>query len=210
MSTRYSCILLLLQIKDTISVKRYSCILLLLQIKGTISVNKVQLYLIPITNQRHYLCQQGTVVSYCYYKSKILSLSTRYSCILLLLQIKGTISVNKVQVYLIAITNQRHYICQQDMMATSDVNAGAIAKSAVDLPRVKVGLPYTDYKHCIRQYILSTWHDDWNGAVGNKRHSVRPVLQEVWNCLVSCCVSHTQLIHPYILTRDHPPLYGNE
>ena len=38
-------------------------------------------------------------------------------------------------------------------------------KSALDLPRTKVGVPYSDFKHCISQYILSTWQDDWNGAV---------------------------------------------
>ena len=31
------------------------------------------------------------------------------------------------------------------------------AKSALDLPRTKVGVPYSDFKHCINQYILSTW-----------------------------------------------------
>ena len=50
------------------------------------------------------------------------------------------------------------------------------AKSALDLPRSKVGVPYNDFKHCINQYILSTWQDNWNGAVANKLHSVKPVL----------------------------------
>ena len=44
------------------------------------------------------------------------------------------------------------------------------AKSALDLPRIKVGVPYT-FKHHINQYILSTW----SGAVVNKLHSVKPV-----------------------------------
>ena len=50
------------------------------------------------------------------------------------------------------------------------------AKSALDLPRTKVGVLYNDFKHCINQYIFSTWQDDWNGAVMNKLHSVKPVL----------------------------------
>ena len=33
------------------------------------------------------------------------------------------------------------------------------AKSALDFPRTKVGVPYNDLKHCISQYILSTWQD---------------------------------------------------
>ena len=29
--------------------------------------------------------------------------------------------------------------------------------AALDLPRAKVGVPYTDFKHLISQYIFSTW-----------------------------------------------------
>ena len=52
------------------------------------------------------------------------------------------------------------------------------AKSALDLPHAQVGVPYTDFKHLISQYmyIFSTWQDDWNGAVANKFHSVKPAL----------------------------------
>ena len=50
--------------------------------------------------------------------------------------------------------------------------ADSAAKSALDLSRTKVGVPYNDFKHCINQYIFSTWQDDWNGAVMNKLHSV--------------------------------------
>ena len=42
-----------------------------------------------------------------------------------------------------------------------DEKADFPAKSALDLPRTKVGVPYTEFKHC----ILSTWQGDWNGAV---------------------------------------------
>ena len=49
-------------------------------------------------------------------------------------------------------------------------------KSALDLPRAKVGVPYTGFKHLISQYIVSTWQGDWNSAVVNKLHSVKPVL----------------------------------
>ena len=34
------------------------------------------------------------------------------------------------------------------------------AKSALDLSCVKVGVPCTDFKHCINQNILSTWKAD--------------------------------------------------
>ena len=36
--------------------------------------------------------------------------------------------------------------------------ADSAAKSALDLPLAKVGVPYNDFfKHCVSQYILSTW-----------------------------------------------------
>ena len=48
-------------------------------------------------------------------------------------------------------------------------------KSALDLPCTKVGVPYSDFK----QYIISTWQDDWNGVVANKLHSVKLVLGDL-------------------------------
>ena len=54
--------------------------------------------------------------------------------------------------------------------------ADSAAKSALDLPHAQVGVPHTDFKLLISQYIFSTWQDDWNGAVANRLHSVKPVL----------------------------------
>ena len=79
----------------------------------------------------------------------------------------------------------------------------------------KVGVPYNDFKHCINQYILSTWQDDWNGAVSNKLHSVKPVLGD-WQSsyrrfrkdevvLCRARIGHTHLTHLYILKKDPPP-----
>ena len=50
------------------------------------------------------------------------------------------------------------------------------AKSALDSSGVKIDVTYTDFKHCISQYIHSTWQDDWDGAVANKLYSVKSVL----------------------------------
>ena len=90
------------------------------------------------------------------------------------------------------------------------------AKSALDLRHTKVGVPYNDFKHCINQYIFSTWQDDWNGAFANKLHSVKPVLgdwqssyrrcrkDEVVLCRVRIGLTH--LTHSYILRKDPSPL----
>ena len=89
------------------------------------------------------------------------------------------------------------------------------AKSALDLPRTKDGVPYSYFKHCISQYILSTWQDDWNGAVANKLHSVKPVLGD-WQSSYRRCwkdevvlsrarIGYTHLTHSYISWKDPPP-----
>ena len=86
--------------------------------------------------------------------------------------------------------------------------ADSAAKSALDLPRANVGVPYTDFKYLINQYIFSTWQDDWNGAVVNKLHSVKPVLG-TWQSSYRRCRKgevvlcrarngHIYLIHSYI------------
>ena len=94
--------------------------------------------------------------------------------------------------------------------------ADSAAKSALDMSRAKVGVPYNDFKHCINQYIFSTWQDDWNGAVMNKLHSVKSVLGE-WQSSYRWCrrdevvlcrarIGHTHLTHSYILKKDPPPV----
>ena len=92
--------------------------------------------------------------------------------------------------------------------------ADSAAKSALDLPHAKVGVPYTDFKYLISQYIFSTWQDDWNGAVMNKLHSVKPVLGD-WQSYRRCrkdevvlCrarIGNTHLTLSYILKKDPPP-----
>ena len=93
--------------------------------------------------------------------------------------------------------------------------ADSAAKSALDLPRATVGVPYTDLKYIINQYIFSTWQDDWNGAVVNKLYSVEPVPGD-WQSSYRRCrkdeavlcrarIGHTHLIHSYILKKDPPP-----
>ena len=92
--------------------------------------------------------------------------------------------------------------------------ADSSAKSALDLPHAQVGVPYTDFKHLISQYIFSTWKDDWNGAVANKLHSAKPVLGE-WQssyrryrkdevCFVSCQKTTSYMYDSYIHPKEEP------
>ena len=80
-----------------------------------------------------------------------------------------------------------------------NVTVQAVVYLVVKLPHDKVGVPYTNFKHCISQYILSTWQGDWNGAVANKLHSVKPGLGD-WQSWYSAgwmklsCVMTTSVI----------------
>ena len=83
--------------------------------------------------------------------------------------------------------------------------ADSAAKSALDLPHAQVGVPYTNFKHLISQYIFSTWQDDWNAAVlGDGQSSYRRCRQDE---VVLCCarIGHTYTTHSYILKKDPPP-----
>ena len=64
--------------------------------------------------------------------------------------------------------------------------ADSATKSALDLPRLKVGIPLTDFKYNIKQYILFTWQGDWNGAVVNKLHSVKLVFVDYKSSYRKC------------------------
>ena len=75
--------------------------------------------------------------------------------------------------------------------------------------------PDTNLKYLINQYIFSNWQDDWNGAVMNKLHSVKPVLGD-WQSSYRRCrkdevvlcrarIGHTYMTHSYILKKDPPP-----
>ena len=56
----------------------------------------------------------------------------------------------------------------------------------LELSHAKVGVPYTDFLNCISVYILSTRQGGWNGAVGNKLRSLKPVLGD-WQSSYKRC-----------------------
>ena len=91
-------------------------------------------------------------------------------------------------------------------------NTDFAAKSALELPRAKIGVSHDDFKHKINKYFLSTWQDNWNGAVANKTFIVRSRSWETGSPLTGGAgrmdlfyVVSAHLIHSYILKKDHPP-----
>ena len=55
--------------------------------------------------------------------------------------------------------------------------ADSAANSALDLPRAKVGVPYTDFKHLISQHIFSNWQ-----ASPGRLAVLLQAVQEGWSC----------------------------
>ena len=114
------------------------------------------------------------------------------------------------------LNSAKNYILPSHVGIRGNKKTDSAAMSALDLPCAVVGVPYTDFKYLINQYIFSTWQDDWNGAVVNKLHSVKPVLGD-WQSSYRRCrkdevvlcrarIGHTYLTHSYILKKDPPPL----
>ena len=56
----------------------------------------------------------------------------------------------------------------------SAIRGKETADSALDLFRAKVGVPYTYFILFSQPMYSFHWQDDWNDAVSNKLHSVKP------------------------------------
>ena len=78
------------------------------------------------------------------------------------------------------------------MLVSGVIKRPTDAKSALDLPRVNVGVPYTDFKRVISRYIFSTT------GRSRKCRNIKVVL-----CLAR--ISHTHETHSHILERDPSP-----
>ena len=77
-------------------------------------------------------------------------------------------------------------------------------------------IPRLLYPILILNIVSTTCQDDWNGAVANKLHSVKPIKgdrqfsyrrcrkDEVVLCRAR--TGHTHLTHSYIIKKDPPPL----
>ena len=116
-----------------------------------------------------------------YIASKYIVFTDSLSCIQALQHMKlGHPLIRKVirNCVFLNCAKKRQFLCWEPSHTGNKGNEKADfpAKSALDLPRTNVGVPYDDVQHRINPYIYSTWQDDWNGAVENKLIFVKPVL----------------------------------
>ena len=113
--------------------------------------------------------------------SKFIIITDSISCLQALLYMKlehPLIGMVIPKCVFLSIANKNIILCwvPSHVDIRGNEKPDSAAKSALDLPCAKFGIPYTDLNYIINQYIFSTWQDDWNGAVMNKFHSVMPVL----------------------------------
>ena len=153
-------------------------------------------------------------------ESKFIIFTDSLSCLQALLYMKlehPLIGMAILKCVFLNIANKDIILCwvPSHVGIRGNEKADSAAKSALDLPHAQVGVPYTDFKLLISQYIFSTWQDDWNGAVANRLHSVKPVLGD-WQSSYRRCrkdevvlcrarIGHTYMTHSYILKKDPPP-----
>ena len=71
-------------------------------------------------------------------------------------------------------------------------------------------MPYTDFKTCNSQYILSPWQGDLNSVVVNMLRFVKTLLGN-WQSTYRRCrkdehvLCRARMTHSYILKKDPPP-----
>ena len=86
----------------------------------------------------------------------------------------------------------------------------SVAKSALDLPCVINGFKHQYFLSIISNlilFVLSTWQDDWNGAVANKLHSVMPVLGDWQSSYRRCRKDKLSCVGPHRSYSSDPLIY---
>ena len=78
------------------------------------------------------------------------------------------------------------FVLYPAILALGAMKSQTATKSVLEEPLANVGVSYNDVKQCLSQYILSTWQDNWSGAVTNKLHSVNPILGD-WQSSYTWC-----------------------
>ena len=88
----------------------------------------------------------------------------------------------KVCLYILLIKTL-FFVGYPAILALGAMKSQTTGKTALDLPRVKVGVPNSDFKHRINQCILFTWQDGWNASfcqAGTRRLAV--LIQSSYVC----------------------------
>lgn len=98
---------------------------------------------------------------------------------------------------------------------TGNELADELAKHALSAEEISnIKLPHTDYKHAVKQYVQSIWHENWNKLQDNKLHSIKPKLQlrkplqlnrRDSVVLTRLKIGHSPLTHQFLLTQEEKP-----
>ena len=100
------------------------------------------------------------------------------------------------------------------MGISGNEQADAAAKAALEKEVSECLLPYSDSCQYIGQYVHDLWQREWDLAVHNKLHAIKPTIGGQSFTYKSCKeqvildrlrVGHTRLTHSFLLKGDPPP-----
>ena len=90
-----------------------------------------------------------------------------------------------------------------------------IAKESIEDEVSSTGIPYSDCRRKVNQYIQDCWQLQWNIQTDNKLHSIKPQLSDTLqhtvknrreeSVLCRLHIGHSFLSHSYLLKRESPP-----
>ena len=100
------------------------------------------------------------------------------------------------------------------MGITGNEKADAAAKAALEKEVSECLLPYSDSRQYIGQYVRDLWQREWDMAVHNKLHAIKPTIggqsftyrsgkEQV--ILDRLRIGHTRLTHSFLLKGEPPP-----
>ena len=100
------------------------------------------------------------------------------------------------------------------MGITGNEKADAAAKAALEKEVSECLLPYSDSRQYIGQYVRDLWQREWDMAVHNKLHAIKPTIggqsftyrsRKEQVILDRLRIGHTRLTHSFLLKGEPPP-----
>ena len=100
------------------------------------------------------------------------------------------------------------------MGISGNEKADAAAKAALEKEISECLLPYSDSRQYIGQYVRHLWQREWDLAVHNKLHAIKPTIggqsityrsRKEQVILDRLRIGHTRLTHSFLLKGEPPP-----
>ena len=93
--------------------------------------------------------------------------------------------------------------------------ADAAAKEATDQDVSTIGIPHSDYKQTMQEYIIQRWQSQWDNTPFNKLKNIKPRIGSLnlpknlqrkdQTTLHRLRLGHTRYTHSFLLKKEEPP-----